>query len=118
MGRKPKQKQRRQARATSSRDKGRLVERIVARMHDRPGIKVEINVFLRPHHAKGSKREIDILITSEVAGYPVQIAIECKNKKKPVGIDYIDAFVGKLNYVGIRHGIYVSSTGYPTAPLE
>lgn len=29
------------------------------------------------------KREIDVLLTTEVSGYPVRLALECKNESKP-----------------------------------
>jgi len=64
--------------------------------------------------AKGKKREIDVLLTRDVAGYLVRLAIECKNEGKPIGAKEIDAFIGKLQYVGIpvQHGIFVSASGY------
>jgi len=66
------------------------------------------------------KREIDVLLTSYIAGYPVQIAFECKNYKSTVGAPKIDEFVGKLKDVGIphQHGIYVSVNGYTKGAIE
>jgi len=54
---------------------GNALERIVALLHDLPGIKIQTKVKL-PSIRSGSKRkrEIDILLTSSVAGYPVRIA--------------------------------------------
>lgn len=100
--------------------KGKLVEQIVADMHDVPGVKVACNVFLPPKGGSGRKREIDVLITGELAGYPVRIAIECKNERKPVGAPKMDGFIGKLDYVGIppQHGIYVSAIGFTCGALE
>lgn len=101
------------SRRTSSTDKGRLIERIVASMHQWPGVKVERNVRLPVPGSRRRRREIDVLITSNVVGYPVRIAVECKNEKPPIGSPKVDAFIGKLDDLGIpaQHGIYVSASG-------
>jgi hypothetical protein len=100
--------------------KGKIVERIAALMHDQPGVIVERNRRLPPVSGKGIKREIDVLLTATVAGYAVQMAIECKNEATAIGSPMIDAFVGKLQYVGIppQQGIYVSASGYTTGAIE
>jgi hypothetical protein len=100
--------------------KGKIVERIAALMHDQPGVTVERNRRLPPVSGKGIKREIDVLLTATVAGYVVQMAIECKNEVTAIGSPMIDAFVGKLQYVGIppQQGIYVSASGYTTGAIE
>lgn len=100
--------------------KGKIVERIAALMHDQPGITVERNRRLPPVGGKGIKRKIDVLLTASVAGYAVQMAIECKNEATAIGSPRIDAFVGKLQYVGIppRQGIYVSASGYTAGAIE
>jgi hypothetical protein len=106
--------------ANSTTAQGRIVERIVALMHEQPGVTVERNKFLPPVHGKGRKREIDVLITGNLANYPIQIAIECKDEAKAIGSPRIDAFVGKLQYLGIsaRQSIYVSAHGYTTGAIE
>jgi len=110
----PKTGQRSPAGSTSK-QKGKLVERIAAMLHEGPDVKVERNVLLPPLNGDPKrKREIDVLLTSYVAGYPVRIAIECKNEAEKNDVEYIDAFVGKLDDVGIphQHGIFISVSGY------
>ncbi len=98
----------------SSREKGDIVERIVADMHEEYGVKVEQNVFLAAQDGGGRTREIDVLLSSEVAGYPIRVAIECKNEKGRVGIDEMDEYIGKLGDVGIptQNSVFVSASGY------
>ncbi len=98
----------------STREKGDIVEQIVASMHKALGVKVERNVFLPAQDGSNRIREIDVLLSSQVAGYPVRVAVECKNEKQPVGIEEIDEFIGKLQDVGIptQQGIFVSASGY------
>jgi hypothetical protein len=98
----------------STRAKGDIVEEIAASMHQMPGVTVERNVFLPAKDGSGREREIDVLMSSQVAGYPVRIAIECKNQEKPIEVGDISEFVGKLLDVGIpsQHGIYISRSQY------
>lgn len=93
----------------------------MASMHKREGVRIERNKRLPPADGIGKQtREIDVLLSTEVCGYPVQWAIECKNEKKLVGSAYIDSFVGKLDYVGIpsQNGIFVSTSGYTKGAIE
>lgn len=106
---------------SEEKQKGDLLEDVVALLHQQEGVKVDKRIKI-PAGGTSSKRkrEIDVLLTSYVAGYPVKIAIECKNEKEKIGSPKIDAFVGKLKDVGIpaQLGIYVSPTGYTKGALE
>ena len=106
--------------ATSAVTKWRLVEQVVASMHESAGVVVERNVRLPPVRGGGTKREIDVLVTGSFAGYPMRVAIECKDYKRLIGASDIDAFVGKLPYVGIptQQGIYVTVRGYTQGAIE
>ncbi len=83
--------------ASSSVAKGELVEEIVEKMHANPNVGVQRRVFLDPLAGSG-KREIDVLLTSSVAGYPVRLAIECKNEKAQVSRG--DGTGSSLNFCG------------------
>lgn len=107
---------------STSTAKGKLVEHIAALMHKQTGLKVERNVRLSSHrnNRAKTKREIDVLLTGSIAGYPIRLAIECKNEATPIGVEKIDAFIAKLQQVGIptQHGIYVSASGYTEGAIE
>lgn len=101
--------------------RGRLLEQIVAMLHGYEGVKVETNVKLVPKSGDGTRRrEIDVLLTSIVAGYPIRIAIQCKNHDKPIEISMVDAFLGALDDVGIphQHGIMVSVKGFQAGAIN
>src|SRR5215213_8551501 len=101
--------------------KGALVEVIVGMLHDLPGVKVERNVRLPPVHGDSSRsREIDVLLTSYVAGYPVRIAVSCKNERAKVKPGAIGEFIDELDDVGIplQHGIFVCVNGYTSGALD
>lgn len=105
---------------TPNMQKGRMVEQIVASMHREPGTAVESNVRLSPAHGQKRKREIDVLITRYVSGYPVHFAIECKNETMPIGAKEVEAFAAKLPLLGIpsQQGIFVSVSGYTIGARE
>lgn len=103
----------------STLDKGRIVEKIVALLHEQPGISVRRNVMLQTPDGKDT-REIDVLISGQLVGYQVQIAVECKNYGRPIGKGDIDAFVGKLNDLCFptHYGIYVCASRYTGGALK
>lgn len=101
--------------------KGVLLEKIVAAFYKDPGVKVERNVKLFPASGDESrKREIDVLITTQIAGMTVRFAYQCKNEKEPIGIDKIDSFVGALDDIGIPriHGTFVCVNGFTSDALK
>jgi hypothetical protein len=104
----------------STREKGNFAEQIVASMHQEPNVKVETNVYFPTRNKRGKPREIDVLITSQVAGIPIRIAIECKNEKEVTGVGKIDAFIGKLEHVGLstQLSVYVSTSRYTIGANE
>jgi hypothetical protein len=106
--------------ATSAASEWRLVEQVVASMHESEGVEVKRNVRMPSVHGGGSKREIDVLVTGNFAGYPMRVAIECKDYKRLIGANEIDAFVGKLPYVGMptQQGIYVTTSGYTRDAID
>lgn len=100
--------------------KGKLLEQIVAALHEHPEVEVHRNVRLPSVGNAKRKREIDVLLVGNVGGYPIRIAIECKNYRKKIGSPNIDAFVGKLKDIGIppQCGVYVASTGFTSGAIE
>ena len=95
--------------------KGNILEDLVAMMHEVPGVLVEKRKKLPVLRGKRKRtREIDVLITSNVAGYKVHIALGCKNEAEALDTLAVDNFVGILTEVGIplQHGILVSANGY------
>src|SRR4051812_25494191 len=95
--------------------KGDILEDLVAMMHEVPGVVVEKRKKLPVLLSKtGRRREIDVLITSNVVGYPVRFGIGCKNEAKLLDTAAVDSFVRILKEVGIpvQHGILVSAKGY------
>lgn len=104
---------------SNTKEKGRLLESVVAALHRNPNVDVEQNVRLKVLNGS-RKREIDVLVSTTIAGYPVRLAIECKNHRNSIGAPEIDSYLGKLQDIGIppQLGIYVTVKGYTKGALE
>ncbi len=104
----------------TSREKGDVLESIIQTMHGYPGAKVERNVYLPTVRDPDWRRENDVLISGNVGGYPIRIAIECKNVSSPIGVEEIGEFADKLEDVGIpvRQGVFVTSSRFRSGALR
>lgn len=99
--------------ADSNTQKGRLLERVVAALYTSPGLSVKTNV--RYPTTDGTRtREIDIVLTANVEGLPVEYVFQCKNESSPIGINKLGEFVGALNDIGVpsKYGIFVSVSNF------
>jgi len=99
----------------TTRQKGNVLEDLVALLHGTVSASVETRVKLPVlDDPDAVPREIDVLVSYDVAGYPDRIAFECKNEQERLGIEYVDAFVGKLEDIGIpaSQGVLVSAVGF------
>ena len=103
--------------------KGRFLETLIAFLYEVSGHNVERNGRLPSVDRSGREREFDVLLRiepEELAGCPVYIPIECRNYGKRIGVDQIDAFVGKMWDVGIdtRLGVFVAASGYTSGAIK
>lgn len=82
----------------------------------------ESTQVLRNHKIKsvsGGKREIDVLIKTNVNGYEICIAIECKDYKTKVSGEKIEAFNSKCSLIKeINKMIFVSSNGFQSGAIS
>lgn len=103
-----------------NKQKGSLLEQIVASMYKTPGVKVERNVHYPTTSEDGRTREIDVLLTANVAGLPVKYAFQCKNEKQVIDVIKIDSFVGALEDIGVppQHGIFVTVNGFTDGAIK
>jgi hypothetical protein len=89
----------------------RLSEKIVGDMHEEyPDCEV-----IRDHKVIGKSgvaRQIDVWVTGSVAGYEINLAIECKFHKAKVDINLVDSFIGMLQDIGVDKGVFVTSKGF------
>jgi hypothetical protein len=106
----------------SSTKKGRVVELIVKELYKSaaPGSKIEHDVRLPAQRNSKRKRQIDVLLSTEVIGIPINIAFECKNENRPVSVDEVGDFIDRLTDVGIptQHGIMISASSFQRGAIE
>ncbi len=63
----------------SSKDKGDIAEKIVAMLHEASAGEVRRDVMLPAKNDASRRRQFDVLLLGNVKGYPVVLAVECKN---------------------------------------
>lgn len=63
------------------------------------------------------ERETDIIIRRSIADFNITTVIECKDYKRPVTVEKIDAFQSKLNDIGANKGIIVARSGFSRSAL-
>jgi tetratricopeptide (TPR) repeat protein len=116
---KPRQKRKKSNSQSLNTPKGKLLESIVAALYQTQGVKIQRNVNY-PTKDGEDTREIDILLTTNIAGLPVEYAFQCKNEKTPIGVGKISQFVGDLKDIGIpyKYGIFVSVNGFTKGALR
>lgn len=95
--------------------KGHELEERIANLFRRNGYYVQTNVGRRDHY--GNPHEIDVLATKNDVE-TIIIAIECKNHKQSIGIEDVRNFRQKLRDLGIRKGIFVSTSGFTEGALK
>lgn len=60
----------------------------------------------------GKLREHDVVLTMKQTHHSVQIAIECRDRSRPITINQIEGFWAKCQATNIDQGIVVSSRGF------
>ena len=80
-----------------------------------PGCTVKHNENILGERS-GTSRQLDAHVYRKTTGVDIDIAVECKRyTTKKIGIEYIEAFIGKVIDVGFDKGIFYSF-GEVTAP--
>jgi len=107
-------KRKKGGKATSSVAKGEVVEKVVAMMHERQGLRVSRDVLLPAKDGSRRRRQVDVLVVGSFAGYPEVRVIECKNYGRNVNVRDIGGFRDLMEDVGYspQQGILVSASGF------
>lgn len=89
----------------------RLIVMIEEAMVDVPGSTVQESVLLEDRRT-GEEREVDILIDALISGYPLRVAIECRNYRRRCDSTWIDQLIGKYEDLPVDKVIAVSRRGF------
>jgi|SRR5215204_1055537 len=105
--------------SASSIEKGKVVEKIVAMMHEALGVEVRRDVLLPAKNDSSRRRQFDVLLVGNVAGYQTVLAVECKNHKRRKDVGDVGRFRDHLEDVGLapQQGILVSASGFTSGAL-
>lgn len=91
-----------------------LVKAIQTTIKDSPNTIVQTNVKIED--TNGIKREIDVLVKDSNTSPTTLIAFECKDYKKAVDVQIVDAVVGKFADIpSIQKKVIVANKGYSTS---
>ncbi|MBW6432397.1 restriction endonuclease [Actinoplanes hulinensis] len=82
-----------------------------------PGAKIVHNEKVRGRLSQ-TDRQIDVWVVGTVLEtIEVHVAIECKRYRRPVSIEVVDQFVGKLLDVGAGIGVLYSYSGFTNSAV-
>ncbi|PWF62397.1 hypothetical protein CBX96_16220 [Shewanella sp. BC20] len=94
----------------------KLTEKIFAQLVKQPDYeKVEHDIKLE---GKDGPRQIDVLITSEIAGMKIKTIIECKDYKGKVSVGVVDSLHSVMQDVNANKGVLVSSNGFSSTAIN
>lgn len=102
------------------RNNGKLLERIVRLVQEtlKNSSETEILSNHKLVNSSGEKREFDIVVQSRINDLNIIIAIECKDYKRPVPAEKIEAFESKCNRIKtINKKVFVSNSGYQSGAI-
>lgn len=77
--------------------------------------KVELDVNIESK--AGTKRQIDVLVTSEIAGMEIRTVIEAKDWTSSVPVDVVDGLVTKMRGINAHKGVIVSKAGFQSGTI-
>lgn len=94
-----------------------LVEKLERQLSGNANVVIESPKKI-PDIQTGKLREHDVVLTFSQSHHEIIIAIECKDRSRPVGVPDIEAFDNKCRYTNINQGIIVSSSGFCKTALD
>lgn len=94
---------------------GRALEKLVFSLEKTLAQDSNVNVH-SPMRLKdrttGRLREHDVVVEIRQGHHRMQLAIECRDRSRPIGVPQIEAFAAKCQDTGINQGVIVSTKGF------
>jgi hypothetical protein len=103
--------------SNNGRDLQRLIHAIESALHAGGGVKVESPKRLIDKDT-GRLREHDVVLTFLQAHHQLLLALECRDRSRPVGVPEVEAFSEKCRQTGVNSGIIVSSKGFARTAIS
>jgi Restriction endonuclease len=99
------------------RDLQRLIRVIEQARAAGTNIKIQSPQFF-PDRVTGKPREHDVVLTIKHDHHELVVALECRDRSRPVGVGEVEAFHTKCRDTGVHSGIIVSSKGFRLTARE
>jgi hypothetical protein len=81
-------------------------------------VKIDMPKML-PDKVSGEMREHDVVLTITTGHHETLVALECRDRSRPVGVNAVEEFSKKCEATGIHSGVIVSAKGfYKTALIK
>ncbi len=100
---------------------GRALEQLIAciekALADTKNILVESPKRV-PDRITGKLREHDLVLTVTQQHHSLLIAIECRDRSRPMTVEQVESFFAKCQDTGIHQGILVSTSGFYNTARE
>ncbi len=64
------------------------------------------------------KRQVDVLIRSNVAGFSITIAVEAKCLSRKIHVKDVESFEGMMRDIGAEHGLLITEAGFSQAAID
>jgi len=94
-----------------------LVEKLERQLSSDPNVLIESPKKIKDTQT-GRLREHDVVLTYDQSHHKLTVAIECKDRSRPVGVPDIEKFDNKCRYTNISQGTIVSSSGFCKTALS
>ena len=95
-------------------------QRLVKRIHTAlagTAAEVEESALVKEKNSS-AQREVDVLISTTVAGHKIRVAIECRDHTRGQDITWIDSLIGKYTNLDVDKVIAVSHTPFGNSAVE
>jgi Restriction endonuclease len=80
-------------------------------------IRIEVSKRF-PDKITGTPREHDVVLTIAQEHHELVIALECRDRSRPVGVNAVEEFRSKCEHTGINSGIIVSARGFCKTAIQ
>lgn len=64
------------------------------------------------------KRQVDVLIRSNVASFSITIAVEAKYLSRKINVKDVESFEGMMRDIGADHGLLITEAGFSQAAID
>lgn len=82
------------------------------------GIKIERNIRLPDKDTTSGTREVDILLTMQIAHYEMKVGIECRDRNDTNDIAWMDSLIRRKEDLGLSRVVGVSTSEFSGPMIE